>query len=108
MPDDTDHLIRRLIGGDEAAPRQILDRARSSRSPILLVAAALLADHPAEFLARAARNATTTRDRQLVAIAEAHLDDDPELADAFVREHLADHPDNLLAAWIAARHTRER
>ena len=108
MPDDTDHLIRRLIGGDEAAPVEILDRARSSRSPILLVAAALLADHPAEFLARAVRNATTTRDRLLVAIAEAHLDDDPELADAFVREHLADHPDSLLAAWIAARHTRER
>ena len=28
---------------------------------------------------------------------------DADLLDALVRDHLADHPDNLLAAWIAAR-----
>ncbi len=26
------------------------------------------------------------------------------LLDALVRDHLADHPDNVLAAWIAAQH----
>jgi hypothetical protein len=28
------------------------------------------------------------------------------LLDALVRDHLADHPDNILAAWIGAQHTR--
>jgi hypothetical protein len=30
---------------------------------------------------------------------------DAVLLDALVRDHLADHPDNILAAWIAAKHT---
>jgi hypothetical protein len=47
----------------------------------------------------------TTRDRQLIAVAAAHLADNPELLDALVRDHLSDHPDNLLAAWIAAQHS---
>jgi hypothetical protein len=38
-------------------------------------------------------------------VAAAHLHDDHELLDALVREHLADYPDSLLAAWIAAKHT---
>jgi hypothetical protein len=48
------------------------------------------------------------RDRQLVAIARAHLDGDEERLDAFGRDHLAEHPDNILAAWIAAQHTTFR
>ena len=73
-----------------------------------LVAAALLTDDAGDLLARAASSATTPRDRQLVAIAAAHFDGDDELLDVLVRDHLADHPDNVLAAWIAAVHREER
>jgi hypothetical protein len=106
MPPDIEVLLLRLIGGDATAPGEILERARTNDSPTLLVAAALVTDQPTEpagFLARAAKHAATTRDRQLVAIATAHLDDDPDLLDALVRDHLSDHPDNILAAWIASQ-----
>ena len=45
--------------------------------------------------------AATTRDRQVVAIAAAHLRGERDLVDALAREHLVDHPDNVLVAWIA-------
>ena len=105
MPDDIEDLIRRLIGNDATAPAEILERAKTTSSPLLLVAAAIVSDQPADLLARATANATTTRARQLVALAAAHLADDAELLDALVRDHLSDHPDNILAAWIAAQHT---
>jgi hypothetical protein len=104
MPDDIHALVRRLVGNDATAPTEILKRAKTDNTPLLLVAAALTADRPDELLARAAMNATTTRDRQLVAIATAHVRGDADLLDALVRDHLADHPDNVLAAWIAAKH----
>ena len=50
-----------------------------------------------------AEHATTTRDRQLVALADAHLRGDADLLHVLVRDHLSEHPDNLLAAWIAGR-----
>lgn len=99
MPDDND-LLQRLIGGHPDAPAEVLDRAATSTSPALLVAAGLLAQD-ASLLERAARLATTTRDRQLVALADADLRGDADLLDVLVRDHLAEHPDNLLAAWIA-------
>jgi hypothetical protein len=102
MPDDIENLIRRLIGGADDAAAEILDRAATDNTPALLVAAALLAGGKGDFLARAGRHAATTRDRQLVAIATAHLDHDEDRLDAFVRDHLAEHPDNVLVAWIAA------
>ena len=108
MPLDVEVLLLRLIGGDATAAGEILDRARTNDSPALLVAAALVTEQPAEpagFLARASRNAGTTRDRQLVAIATAHLSHDADLLDALVRDHLSDHPDNVLAAWIASQGT---
>jgi hypothetical protein len=105
MRTDTEVLLGRLIGGDLTAPAEILDRADTTESPRLLVAAALVADSPEGYLARAATCAATTRDRQLVALATAHLSDDSELLDALARDHLADHPDSVLAAWIAAQHT---
>jgi hypothetical protein len=106
MPEDFESLLRRLIGGDAQAPAVILDRAATSCSPALLVAAALLADEPDALLARAAQHAESTRDRQLTAVVAAHLRGDDELLDALVRDHLADYPDSLLAAWIAVKHTR--
>jgi hypothetical protein len=106
MPDDTHLLIRRLIAGDPAASAQLRTLARTKASPALLVAAALVSRDSDELLARAAATATVTRDRQLVAIAAAHLRHDEELLDALVRDHLADHPDSILAAWIATKHPR--
>jgi hypothetical protein len=108
MAPDIELLLLRLIGGDATAPEEILESARSSDSPALLVAAALVSGRPSEpagYLARAATHAGTTRDRQLVAIATAHLNADPDLLDALVRDHLSDHPDNILAAWIASQRT---
>ncbi len=108
MPPDFEVLLRRLIGGDPTAPGEILDRAGTNDSPALLVAAALVTENGTEsawFLARAAKNAASTRDRQLAAIATAHLEDDVDLLDALVRDHLSDHPDNILAAWIASQRT---
>ncbi|WP_433046387.1 hypothetical protein [Dactylosporangium sp. CS-033363] len=87
-PDDTETALHRLAAAD---------------APALLVVAALLAAEPGDLLTRAAAAATTTRERQLVAIARAHLDGDAERCDAFVRDHLAEHPDSVLAAWIGAR-----
>jgi hypothetical protein len=105
MRTDIEVLLGRLIGGDDTARADILERADTTDSPRLLVAAALVAEHPEDYLARAATSATTTRDRQLLALATAHLSDDAELLDALARDHLADHPDNVLAAWIAAQRT---
>ena len=75
--------------------------ARTSDDPQILVTAALFAPDGEALLARAAGLAATTRDRQLVAIATAHRRGDRELVDALARDHLVDHPDSVLAAWIA-------
>jgi hypothetical protein len=104
MADDTHPLVRRMIAGDAEAHAQLQALARTPTSPAVLVAAALVGSDGDELLARAAATATTTRDRQLVAIAAAHLVHDEELLDALVRDHLADHPDSILAAWVAAQH----
>lgn len=97
----TVELIRRLLRHDADAPAEILARSATSTSPGLLVAAAILADRPSPAIDRAQRCAATTRDRQLVALAAARLAGDGMLLDALVRDHLADHPDDSLAAWIA-------
>jgi uncharacterized membrane protein YqiK len=106
MPDDTHLLVGRLIAGDAEAHAQLQTLASTGSTPTVLVAAALVSRDGDTLLARAAATATTTRDRQLVAIAAAHLAHDEELLDALVRDHLADHPDSILAAWIASQHPR--
>ena len=68
MPDDIETLLRRLIAGDATAAEEILARAEIDSSPTLLVAAALLSDDHRRLLARAATNAISTRDRQLVSV----------------------------------------
>jgi hypothetical protein len=78
-----------------------LARARESDDPTLLVAAALGAPDAEALLARATAFATTERDRQLIAIAAAHLRGERDLVDALARDHLVDYPDSVLAAWIA-------
>lgn len=56
-------------------------------------------------LARVSAAATSSRQRQLVALTGAYLDGDPDRAHFLAREHLIDHPDDVLAVWISA-HTR--
>jgi hypothetical protein len=102
MPDPTLALLHRLIGGDPSAASQVIRTSETSSSPPLLVAAALLGRH-GEILDRAEALSTTSRDRQLVALARAHLGGDTDRLDALVRDHLSDYPDNLLASWIAGR-----
>ena len=69
--------------------------------------AALVADDADELLEQAAKAATTTRDRQVVAIATAHVHGNHELVDVLARDHLVDHPDSVLVASIAATSRRQ-
>jgi hypothetical protein len=97
----SEQLIHRLVVGDGAAIAAIVESSRTSDDPMILVAAALFAPDSAGLMARAGGLASTTRERQLVAIATAHLRGDRDLVDALARDHLVDHPDNVLVAWIA-------
>jgi len=97
----SEQLIHQLVVGDAAAIAAIVEAARTSEEPMILVAAALFAADGAGLMARAGGMAATTRDRQLVAIATAHLRGERDLVDALARDHLVDHPDNVLVAWIA-------
>jgi uncharacterized protein YbaP (TraB family) len=98
------HLLHRLAVGDAAAIAAIVEESSSSDDATILIAAALFAATDRDpLLARAAAMAATTRDRQLVVIATAHLRGEGELVDALARDHLVDHPDNVLVAWIAGR-----
>jgi hypothetical protein len=94
-------LLRRLVVGDDAAVAAVVAASLTSDDPLILVAAALFAPDGDRLLARAQGIAATTRDRQLVAIASAHQRGERELVDALARDHLVDHPDSLLVAWIA-------
>ena len=90
---DVDILIAQLISGQTTATAGIVDRARTSKEPNLLVAAALISPAPSrlaapDLMARATAWAASTRDRQLVAIATAHLAGDTDRVDALAREHL--------------------
>jgi hypothetical protein len=94
-------LLRRLVLGDDDAIAAVVADAATSDDPLVLVAAALFAGDADGLLTRAGAAACTTRDRQLVAIAVAHRRGDRSLVDALARDHLVDHPDSVLAAWIA-------
>jgi hypothetical protein len=94
-------LLRRLVTGDDAAIRAIVEASQTSDDPRILVVAALFSPDGERLLVRAESLASSTRDRQLVAIAAAHHRGDRETVDALARDHLVDHPDNVLAAWIA-------
>jgi hypothetical protein len=94
-------MIRRAIGGDRDAIAQVLAQADTTRSPIVIAMAALLERLPGR-LDKALQAASTTRDRHVVEIARAHLAGNSELVDALARDHLVDHPDSLIVAWIAS------
>ncbi len=99
--DSVDTVIRQAIGGDPGATRWILARADTTESTVVVAMAALLERLPAR-LERALAAASTSRDRQVVAIARAHLGGNSELVDALARDHLVDFPDSLIVAWIAS------
>jgi len=101
MPRDHGHLVRRLAVGDDAAVAAIVAAARTSDDPLVLVAAALFGADGDALLARAGVVAATTRDRHELAVAAAHRRGDRRLVDALARDHLVDHPDSVLVAWIA-------
>lgn len=105
VPADPDDVIHRLAVGDPSDVAAIVGQASTSEDVTTLVAAALFAPDPGDLLRRAASLAATTRDRQVVAIAVAHVAGDAELVDALARDHLTDHPTGVLVAWITA-HTR--
>jgi hypothetical protein len=98
---DVEGMIRRAIGGDPGAISWIERHADSTVEPTVIAMSALLEGRP-ERLAKALAIATTSRDRQLVAIAAAALREEHQLVDALARDHLADHPDSFMVAWIAS------
>ena len=102
MAAEPEDVIHHLVVGDAAAIAEIIHRARTTNDVTTIVAAALFAPVPVELLRRAAAAAQTTRDRQLVEIAAAHIAGDADLVDALARDHLVDHPDSVLVAWISA------
>jgi hypothetical protein len=101
-----EQLIRNVIAGGAGTTDALVEAASTSRDPAVLVAAALVTPGRPELLARAAAAATCIRDRQLVAVASAHLRGDHDRALLLARDHLADHPDAVLVAHIAALSTR--
>jgi hypothetical protein len=102
MTDDSvETVIRRAIGGDSGAITRVMAEADTTGSAVVIALAALLERLPGR-LDRALAVASTSRDRQVVEIARAHLDGRSELVDALARDHLVDHPDSLIVAWIAS------
>lgn len=101
MPTEPDNVIHHLAAG-AAAIAEIVDRAHTSDDVTTVVAAALFAQDATRLMTRAQNLAVTTKDRQLVAIAVAHLSGDPGRVEDLARDHLADHPDSVLAAWITS------
>ncbi len=102
MPADPDNLIHQLAVGDAVAVARIIDQAWVSDDVTTLISAALFAPDPTDLVQHAAAVATTTRDRQVVAIAAAHVAGNSDLVDALARDHLTDHPTSVLVAWITA------
>jgi hypothetical protein len=101
MSDDgVDSAIRRAIGGDRDARSWIAAQADTTGDALVVAMAALLERDPGH-LDRARAIAATSRDRQVVEIARAHLSGERERVDALARDHLVDHPDSLIVAWIA-------
>jgi hypothetical protein len=103
VPAEPDNnLIHQLAVGDAAAVAEIVERAQASDDVTTLVSAALFAPDSTDLLRRAAARARTTRDRQVVAIAVAHVAGHVDLVDALARDHLTDHPASVLVSWISA------
>lgn len=99
---EADALVRSLLGGGPRAEAEVLAALPDADSVPVLVAGAVLSGSTGP-LDRAERYAASARDRQLVELARRFLEGPRDLFDGLVRDHLATYPDNLLAAWLAAR-----
>ena len=108
MNDDavgSEQLIRQAIGGNRDAMSRVTCRGAGVRGP-----GAAGAGRPGWRGPRRRRRCwtgqrrphRTREDRQLVAIARAHLAGDRELVDALARDHLVDFPGSYLVAWVAS------
>ncbi len=102
MPAEPDDVIHQLVVGGAAAIAEIIEQAHTTDDVTTIVAAVLFAAAPGDLLDRAAAVATTTRDRQVVAIAVAHVAGDADRVDTLARDHLVEHPASVLVAWIIA------
>lgn len=96
-----DLTIRQAIGGDGEAIARVRELVPSTDDARVIVMAALL-DNDVAHLVAAGALAVNSRDRQIVEIARAHLSGQSELVDALARDHLVDHPDSLIVAWVAS------
>jgi hypothetical protein len=76
------------------------DGATARSDVSVLVVAALLAASSPDLLADAMQAASTTADRQFVAIAVAHRAGDHDLVGALAGDHLLDHPTRPVLVWI--------
>jgi hypothetical protein len=109
MPSEPEQVIHQLAVGAAAiaAIAEIVERAYASDDVNTVVAAALFApDDQQHLMDRAEALAVTTKDRHLVQIAAAHLHGDADRVTDLARDHLADHPDSVLVAWITSASTR--
>ena len=95
-------LIQHLACASRRSAARSIARLRTSDDPTVLIVAALFDVGPNTTLDRARQVARTTRDRQLVAISTAHIAGDHQRTEAMIREHLVDHPDHPIVAWITA------
>jgi hypothetical protein len=100
--DGVNAAIRQAIGGDAASIAAILAGADTVEEAVTITMAALLQGDPGR-LDRAESVAMTSRDRQVVAIARAHLAGESELVNALARDHLVSFPDSLIVSWIASK-----
>lgn len=108
MDDDrTDLTIRRAIGGDEVAIDVIIACASSCDDPRLVAVAAVLASRQ-DWIERAESLASTSRDRQMIAIGASHLAGQLDRVQLLARDHLSEHPGSLIVAWIASLQLGER
>ncbi len=99
---DPHELVRQLIVGNGVVADAVLERTGTSDEPLVLVVAALTRPADTGLLVRALRLASSPRDRQVIAVASAFLAGETERVQALAREHLLDHPDSVLVAWLAA------
>ena len=93
MPVEPENVIHQLAVGDQAAIARIVQQAQTSNDVTTVVAAAFFAPAASGLMARAATLAVTTRDRQLVEIASAHLRGDADRVEDLARDHLAGSPE---------------
>jgi len=99
---EPDSILHQLALGDCVAIGEVVKHAYASDDVVLIVAVAVFA-HDTGLLSHAANLSATAAQRQLIAIASAHLAGEAQRVHDLARDHLAENPDSVLVAWISAR-----